>query len=272
MTARASYFSDDAMIRRVLREYAVALSGPRALLMMAAHPVAFEGFFMSTGSLADPYARLERTARVMDEIVWGSRAKADRYTARVRAAHASFRGVLPEDAGRFAAGTAYRADDPELLLWIVACLVDSALLAYERHVAPLSRDERDALWQDYKVVGRCFGLTDADLPAAIEDFDAYLAAMLEGDVLWVTDRAREVGRRIVLQPPVPLYARPVRDLVNFITVGTLPPRLRRGYRLGWDPARSLVLVGGREYARRLVVPLLPERLRYVPRARAARAA
>ena len=96
-----------------------------------------------------------------------------------------------------------------------------------------------------------------------------MTGMLDGDVLWVTDRAREVGRRIVLDPPVPLYARPVRDLVNFITVGTLPRRLRRGYRLGWDPARSLALVGGGEYARRLVLPLLPGRLRYVPAARAA---
>jgi uncharacterized protein (DUF2236 family) len=270
--AATSYFDDDAMIRRVLREMAVALSGPRALLMMAAHPVAFEGFFMSTGALDDPYARLERTARVMDEIVWGSRAKADRMTARVRAAHASFQGVLPADAGRFGAGTPYRADDPELLLWIVACLADSSMLAYSRYVTALSRDERDALWQDYKTVAGCFGLTGADLPAAVEDFDAYMAGMLDGDVLWVTDRAREVGRRVVLEAPVPLHLRPVRDLVNFMTAGMLPRRLRRGYRLGWDPARALVLVGGGEYAKRLVVPLLPGRLRYVASARAARAA
>jgi uncharacterized protein (DUF2236 family) len=267
-----SYFPQDAMIRRVLREWAVAFSGPRALLMMAAHPVAFEGFFMSTGALDDPYARLERTAKVMDEIVWGCRAKADRYTAHVRAAHASFEGTLPYDAGPYPAGTPYRADDPALLLWILACLVDSSALAYERYVTSMSRDERDALWRDYKVVGGCFGLTDADLPATIEDFDAYMAGMLGGDVLWVTDRAREVGRRIVLKPPVPLYARPVRDLVNFITVGLLPPRLRRGYRLGWDPARSLALVGGAEYAKRLVVPLLPGRLRFIPSARAGQAA
>jgi uncharacterized protein (DUF2236 family) len=267
-----SYFAQDAMIRTVLREWAVAFSGPRALLMMAAHPVAFEGFFMSTGALDDPYARLERTAKVMDEIVWGRRDKADRYTAHVRAAHASFEGRLPHDAGRYPAGTPYRADDPELLLWILACLVDSSLLAYDRYVTTMSRDQRDALWQDYKVVGGCFGLTEDDLPAAIEDFDAYMAAMLEGDELWVTDRAREVGRRIVLEPPVPLYGRPVRELVNFITVGLLPPRLRRGYRLGWDPARSLALAGGAEYAKRLVLPLLPGRVRFIPSARAVQAA
>ena len=40
----------------------VAFAGPRALLMQAAHPVAFAGFFAATTALDDPYPRLERTA------------------------------------------------------------------------------------------------------------------------------------------------------------------------------------------------------------------
>ena len=67
--------------------------------MMAAHPVAFEGFFMATGSLDDPYKRLRRTAEVMDAVAWGPKAEADRKTRRVRAMHARARGVLPHDAG-----------------------------------------------------------------------------------------------------------------------------------------------------------------------------
>src|SRR5437016_1556390 len=54
----AGYFTDESLIRRVHREHAIALSGPRSLLMQAAHPVAFAGFFMSTGALEDPYPRL----------------------------------------------------------------------------------------------------------------------------------------------------------------------------------------------------------------------
>ena len=34
------YFTDDSMLRRVHRERALALSGPRALLFQAAHPLA----------------------------------------------------------------------------------------------------------------------------------------------------------------------------------------------------------------------------------------
>jgi hypothetical protein len=47
---RRSYFSDDSMLRRVIRETVVAFSTPRTLLMQAAHPVAFAGFFEHTGA------------------------------------------------------------------------------------------------------------------------------------------------------------------------------------------------------------------------------
>ena len=43
---RRSYFNDDSMLRRVIRETVVAFSTPRTLLMQAAHPVAFAGFFV----------------------------------------------------------------------------------------------------------------------------------------------------------------------------------------------------------------------------------
>jgi uncharacterized protein (DUF2236 family) len=258
-----SYFTDDSLLRRVHREKVVALSGPRALLMMAAHPVAFEGFFMATGALGDPYERLRRTAQVMDTIAWGERADADRATRRVRAMHARAQGTLPHAAGRFPAGTPWAADDPEMLLWIVACLVDSAMLVHERYVERLSAAERDAYWADYRVVGHLFGLADADMPATWADFKTYMNDMLRSGDLVVTPTAREVGIDIVLRPPVPLKVRPLIELANFITVGLLPGSIRRGYGFSWDPARALAVRGGAEYVKRVLVPLLPGRVRFV---------
>ena len=264
-----SYFTDSSMLRRVHREWVVAFSGPRALLMQATHPVAFEGFFAHTGAMDEPYERLARTAKVMDTIAFGSREDADRATRRVRAMHRRVRGELAEPAGRFPAGTPFAADDPELLLWVLASLVDSALVVYERYVSSLSWAERDAYWQDYRVIGRLFGLKDDEMPADIDAFDDYMHDMLTGDVLCVTPAARELAIRIVMRPPVPLLRRPVLELVNFITVGLLPSRLRRQYGLRWNPLRSLALRGGAEYAKRVLVPLAPEGLRYTPSARAA---
>jgi uncharacterized protein (DUF2236 family) len=269
---RTTFFTNDSMIRRVQRESAVALAGPRTLLMQAAHPVAFAGFFAHTGALDDPYARLERTVRVLGLIGFGDKAEAQEATARVRAIHARVHGELTESAGRFPAGTPYSADDPDLLLWILACMADSALVVYERYVRSLSRNERDAFWQDYKVVGREFGLRDTDLPEEIEDFEGYMDDMVEGDDLFVTDEARELALDIVMRPPVPPHARPMVEVANFVTVGLLPPKLRGMYGFSWDPARALVLRGGAEYTKRVVVPLLPDRLRYRRKRRTDQAA
>ncbi len=262
-------FTDDSMLRRVIREQVVGLSGPRALLMQAAHPVAFAGFFAHTGALDAPYERLARTAQVMDTIAFGEKARAQKATRRVRAMHARVRGELTEPAGRWPAGTPYAADDPELLLWILATLVDSAVIVYERYVRRLSRAEKEDLWSDYRVVGREFGLSDDEMPADWRAFRAYMAGMLGGGDLHVSDEARELAIEIVMHPPVPLKFRPALELANQITVGLLPRDLRRAYGFRWDPAREIAVRTGAEYTKRVLVPLLPERVRLVPSARRA---
>src|SRR4051812_40201860 len=191
--APAGYFTDDSMIRRVQREFVVAFAGSRALLMQAAQPVAFAGFFAATTALEDPYPRLERTARVLRAVTWGTRAEADAATAPVRRVHARVRGVLREPVGRFAAGTPWRAGDPALLLWIIATLVDSNLLVYQRYVGRLTRDEQDAYWQDFRVVGTLFGLRLEDSPPHIEAFRDYLRGVLRSGDLHVDARARELA-------------------------------------------------------------------------------
>jgi uncharacterized protein (DUF2236 family) len=260
-------FADDAIIRRVYREHVMVLAGPRALLMQAAHPVAFEGFYAQTASKDEPYERLHRTAQLVDLVVFGPRAEAERATRRVRAMHRRVRGELPEPAGRFPAGTPYAADDPELLLWILATLVDSGLAVYQRYVRALSPGERESLWQDYRLFGRMFGLPDDAMPATFAGFERYMRRMIHGDDLHVTDAARDVAKEIVMHPPVPFPARPLVEAVNFVTVGLLPAPIRRQYGFSWDPARGLALRGHTEYARRVLVPLLPGRLRYNDRRR-----
>ena len=65
------YFTDDSMLRRVHRERAIALSGPRALLMQAAHPLAVSGLLAHSTAMDEPYERLARTAEVMSTIGFG---------------------------------------------------------------------------------------------------------------------------------------------------------------------------------------------------------
>jgi uncharacterized protein (DUF2236 family) len=266
------YFDDTSMLRRIHRERALALSGPRALLMQAAHPLAVSGLLAHTTALDEPYERLARTAATLSTIGFGSRAEADALTAHVRNMHRRVRGRTKEQVGRHPPGTPYRAEDPELLLWVLFTLVDSALVVYRKYVGSLTRQEEADYWEDYKVLGRLFGLSDSDLPRTVRDLDAYRRRMLEGDELVVTDWARDRARKIVLEPPVPLAARPLLETVNFVTIALLPERIRAQYRFSAMPpaiVRRALVAGGAEYIKRAVIPLLPDRLRLVPAARAA---
>ena len=152
------YFTDDSMLRIVHRERAVALSGPRALLMQATHPLAVSGLLAHSTAVDEPYERLARTAQVMDTIGFGTRAEADRVTKRVRAMHKRVRGKIREDVGPYPAGTPYAADDADLLLWVLFTLVDSGIVVYDKYVRSMSDAEQAAYWEDYKVVGELFGL------------------------------------------------------------------------------------------------------------------
>ena len=107
------------------------------------------------------------------------------------------------------------------------------------------------------------------MPADIDGFEAYMAERYASPELVVTPQARELAVEIVLRPPVPLHLRPVLELVNQITVGLLPAPVRAQYGFSWDPLRSVALHGGAEYVKRVVVPVLPERVRMLPLARAA---
>jgi uncharacterized protein (DUF2236 family) len=249
------YFSDDSMLRRVHRERAIALSGPRALLMQAAHPVAVKGLLAHSSALEEPYDRLARTAEVMSTIGFGSRADADRVTARVRQMHAR--------AG---------VDKPDLLLWVLFTLVDSGIVVYRMYVRGMDDEQQAAYWEDYKVVGELFGLSRAEMPDTLGDLREYRREMLEGGTLEVTDWARTRAREIVLEPPVPIVAQPLVELVNFITISLLPAQIRGQYRFSAippAPLRRALVAGGAEYVKRAVIPFLPDRLRLVPAARAA---
>jgi uncharacterized protein (DUF2236 family) len=270
----AGYFTDDSMLRRIHRERAVALSGPRALLMQAAHPLAVSGLLAHSTAVDEPYERLARTAAVMSTIGFGPRADADRVTRRVRAMHRRVSGRTSEESGAYPAGTPYSADQPDLLLWVLFTLVDSGLVVYQLYVEKLSDAEQAAYWDDYKRVGRLFGLRDGDMPDTLADLREYKREMLSGDALHVSEWARRRARAIVLAPPVPWLARPLVETVNFITIALLPDRIRREYGFSVLPpaaVRRALVAGGAEYVKRAVIPLLPDRLRLVPAARAASA-
>jgi hypothetical protein len=59
----------------------------------------------------------------------------------------------------------------------------------------------------------------------------------------------------------------VRDTVDFITIALLPDPVRRQYGFSSIPpplVRRAVVFAGGDYVKRVVMPVLPDRLRHVP--------
>lgn len=267
MTASAvdtPFFPEGSLIREVQRERLVALSGARALFMQAAHPVAFIGFFGHTAHGDDPHPRLARTALAMNTVIFGSEQQALEVNEIVSRMHARVRGTLREAVGPFPAGTEFRGDDPDLLLWILGAFVDSSYLAYEKYVRPLSAAEREELWQQWRKVGAVFGLLPDEMPSTYRVFRDYIDGMVESGLLVVTDEARDVARRVILNPPIPPALLPVKELVNQLTIESLPGDLRRQFGFSPLPGRGLALGLLGAWWKRVARPLAPDVVRYVP--------
>lgn len=241
-------FPPDAVVRRVDAEAALLLGGGRALLMQLAHPSVARGVAEHSGFRADPFARLRRTLAASYTIVFGTADEARAAAAGVRAVH------------RSVVGPGYRAEDPELLLWVHATLVDTALAVHARFLRPLTADEAGRYYEESAVVAELLGLPRDAQPADLGAFGRYVRSAVAG--LEVTDEARRLARD-VLHPRVPLPAEPALALARHLTVGLLPASLRRAYGLAWDPARAVALEAAAATCRR-VLPRLPAVLRRVP--------
>jgi uncharacterized protein (DUF2236 family) len=245
----------------VQQERAVGLLyGQRALGIGALAPLNYVGTRLHTRALDKPFQRLVRTAKMFETIFFGTREQADEVLQTVRYLHKRVEGVIPEDAGPFPAGTPYSANDPELMLWTVAVMADSAQVFYELFVARMAPHEREALWQDYIRFAELFGMPREAAPPSYPEFRRWWDDRLAREDAYLTDEARYVGSAIMCEIPVPATHQPAMKVHNLIVLGSLPPRVRELYGLRWSSRHAAAFraaVAGLRAQR----PLQPRRLR-----------
>jgi uncharacterized protein (DUF2236 family) len=261
-------YGEGSLTWQVNREAALLLGGGRALLLQLAHPLVAAGVAQHSNFRHDPLQRLWRTLELMLTITFRDAGDAIRAVRQIEKAHARVNGVLDTDVGPFAAGTVYDANDPELLLWVHATLVDSAMLVYDRFVGRLTPRQRATYYEESKRGGRILGVPPDLLPETLADFEEYMFEMCRGDVLAVGSVGREVAEA-VLWPASPAGLRYALIVPNFVTFDLLPPAVRARYAFPWGPGLGLA-AQGLAWACRTAVPLLPAFLREMPAARAAR--
>jgi uncharacterized protein (DUF2236 family) len=248
----ADLFPKHSVIRRVTTEPALLLGAGRALLLQLAHPSVAQGVADHSDFQHQPFKRLVGTLEATYAVVQGSQELADAVGRRIRALHG---GVT---------GPGYRANDPELLLWVHATLLDTVLDRYTRLVGPLPRRDEDALYDEMATVAEVFGCPRRAQPDDIEEFREYVGTMVR--TLVVSDTGRSLAADIVA-PALPgrlhVPLAPALSVHRLLAVGTLPPPLREQFGFPWDRARASRLAA-MERAARTTFHLTPRPVRALP--------
>ncbi len=232
MSARASHhdlglFGPDSVTWRLHADPSMLIGGIRALLVQALHPLAMAGVVDHSDFRNDPQGRLQRTTDYIMETTFGDTESAKAAAAHVRAIHRRVRGVDR------VTGKPYRADDPELLLWVHAAEVHSFLTAYRSYGGRLSDEDADAYVAEMVRAAELIGLHAEDVPDSLGALREYLRGM--NDELMPTAAAIE-GMKFILNPPMPLVAKPLWATIAAATIAILPRHIRSMYGLPWIPA------------------------------------
>jgi len=253
-------FGPGSLMWRVNREGALLLGGGRALLLQVAHPLVAAGVAQHSNYAEDPWGRLYRTLDLVTRIVFGTTEEAEEASERIWRVHTRVKGVSAE-------GVPYEANDPVLLMWVHATLVDTSVLVYTKYIGTLTAAEREAYYEEQMLLGEKFGVPRDAQPQTYREFNEYFDEMVHGGTLRVTPELRSVAAA-TLRPELPFVARPAIEALNFFTAAHMPEWLRDELGMGWGPRRERLDSASRAMVRGML-PVLPRLLRDFPLARKA---
>jgi len=222
---------------RINAERIVLLGWGRAILLQLAHPLIAAGVDEHSGFRSTTWAaisRLYHTIHAMLALTFGSDDDRERTLDGIRQIHRRVHGHLKMATRPFPSGTPYSAEDPDLVLWVHATLLESVPLAYERFVGPLTIAERDAYCAEAAPIALALQARSESVPRTWADARAYLDRMYASGDLEVTDQARSLANAVLSPPAAAAWvAGPGTWINRIVTLGLLPPQIRRQYRFTW---------------------------------------
>ena len=182
-------------------------------------------------------SRLHHTVGAMLDISFGDEQTSGRAIDGIREIHTRVHGTLTEPVGRFPAGTPYSAEDPVLVTWVHATLVETMVTTFEWMVGPLTADQRDRYCSEAVWVAVALGAHEADVPRTWASMHGYVDQMVNGDTLAVGPQAAAIARAL-LWSPLGVMLPGSGWLNRLMTTALLPPRLRDAYGLPWTARRG----------------------------------
>jgi uncharacterized protein (DUF2236 family) len=233
--AEAGLFGPLSITWRINRESALFLGAGRAALLQLAHPWVAAALAEHSTVLDRPIARFHNTFRIVFTMVFGTLAQATNSARHLYALHARIRGQLPQAVAAYARGSHYRANEVAALRWVYATLVESAVIAYEAVLPPLTAAEREQYYAESRTLSGLFGIPPHALPQSWDNFVAYNQAMHASDALGVSAGARAIAHSLMtgagswLHPP---------HWYRALTAAWMPPRFREEFALEEDPSSA----------------------------------
>jgi len=216
-------FPPDSMMWRIVRHRSILLRGPAAAVLQIAHPRVGLGVMEHSGFAESPLGRLERTLIAVNTIAFGTRDEADAAARRVAGRH---KAVAGDAAAHNVPGPPrYSVDELDLLMWVVATLVWSAVGGYELAVAPLTIEEKESFYRDMRVFGTFFRLPREYGPQTYREYERYFETMIADPLIG----SHEVSRRVaatIARPRTPWWLRLAGRPLEFIYSEIIPPPVR----------------------------------------------
>jgi uncharacterized protein (DUF2236 family) len=193
-------FGPQSVTWRLHADPVLAVGGLRALFLQALHPVAIAGVEAHSAFQADPWGRLTRTAEYIGVTTYGTTDEAGRAAARVRSVHRRFTATDP------ATGREWPVDDPELLLWVHCCEIDSFLRTAQRAGMWLPKRAADQYVGEQVRSARLVGLDAIEhgVPWDVASLEAYFDRLRPE--LHASAAAYRAAR-FLFAPPMPLWVR-----------------------------------------------------------------
>ena len=239
----------------------VAASG-YALLLQVGHPTVAAGVREHSDYQSDPWTRLFRTLDFLNLLIYGGREGSATAGRQVREMHKRIKGTAPD-------GRRYHALEPEAYAWVHATLLESIVTGHTRFGRPMSAEQLERFYREWRSLGFLAGVRERDLPEDWTGFRAYVQRMVaerlehsdvvEG-VLETISRPAAPPAAIVPGPVWRAVQLPLAHVFRLATVGLLSPQLRERFGLAWTRRQEIELrTIGR--ASRAATPLMPGALR-----------
>jgi uncharacterized protein (DUF2236 family) len=189
------WFGPGSVTWRIHSEFPGMLAGGLcALMLQLLHPRALAGVYDHSNFRQDLVGRLRRTTSFVAGTSYAPAAEVDALIARVRKIHAQVVGTLPD-------GSAYTAEDPELLTWVHVTEAYGFLEGCRRYCRDIPQAIADRYYDEYRRVAEALGARD--VPASEAQVQAYFAA--RQPQLRMDERSREVLDVLsAVRLPVPL--------------------------------------------------------------------